>query len=79
MRPGSLLLEQAATGSRPCGALRRGGQAALKGPCADGTFCCVRRYASDLKPDWERTMPIILWLLGVPLGLVILLVLLGVV
>jgi hypothetical protein len=42
-------------------------------------FARVRRYASDLKPDWERTMPIILWLLGVPLGLVILLVLLGVV
>jgi hypothetical protein len=28
--------------------------------------------------DWEPTMPIILWLLGVPLTLVILLVLLGV-
>lgn len=37
------------------------------------------RPTLDAKPSKEITMPIILWLLGVPLGLVLLLMLFGVI
>jgi hypothetical protein len=40
------------------------------------------RFHAETRPErekGERTMPVILWLLGVPLGLVIVLMLLGIV
>jgi hypothetical protein len=48
----------------------------LNGPCpAPAARWFALRWGQSLK---ENNMPVILWLLGVPLGIVLLLVLLGV-
>jgi hypothetical protein len=65
------------------GAQSRGAVGALPGPARSYQRCrrcpaASRRrspYAGTSKRPKEKTMPVILWLLGVPLGIVVLLML----